>query len=47
MTVLCFVETDGDGVADVSLRALTLAKELASSAGGHVAAVLFGDFRSR
>jgi electron transfer flavoprotein alpha subunit len=42
MTVLCLVETDGDGVvADVSLRSLTLAGELASSAGGHVAAVLF------
>jgi electron transfer flavoprotein alpha subunit len=44
MTVLCLVETDGTSVADVSLRSLTLARELAASAGGHVAAVLFGDF---
>jgi electron transfer flavoprotein alpha subunit len=41
MTVLCLVETDGDGVADASLRALTLGRELATSAGGSVAAVLF------
>jgi electron transfer flavoprotein alpha subunit len=41
MTVLCLVERDGDGVADASLRALSLARELAVSAGGDVAAVLF------
>jgi electron transfer flavoprotein alpha subunit len=41
MTVLCLVERDGDGVADASLRALSLARELAASAGGDVAAVLF------
>ena len=41
MTVLCLVERDGDGVADASLRALSLARELAASAGGSVAAVVF------
>ena len=41
MTVLCLVERDGSGAADVSLRALTLARQLAESAGGEVAAVLF------
>jgi electron transfer flavoprotein alpha subunit len=30
MTVLCLVERDGDGVADVSLRALTFARSLAA-----------------
>jgi electron transfer flavoprotein alpha subunit len=44
MTVWCLVELDGDAVADASLRALTLARDLlpAASAGG-VAAVAFGD----
>jgi electron transfer flavoprotein alpha subunit len=41
MTVLCLVERDGDGIADASLRSLTLARQLAESAGGAVAAVLF------
>jgi electron transfer flavoprotein alpha subunit len=49
MTVLCLVEYDGaapgtapgGGVVDASLRALTLARDLAESAGGEVAAVLF------
>jgi electron transfer flavoprotein alpha subunit len=31
VTVLCLVETDRDGVADVSLRALTFARSLAAS----------------
>ncbi len=42
MTVLCLVERDGDDVADVSLRALTLARKLAESAAEDLAAVLFG-----
>jgi electron transfer flavoprotein alpha subunit len=44
MTVWCLVELDGDAVADASLRALTLARDLLpeASAGG-VAAVAFGD----
>ena len=37
MTVLCLVERDGDGAADVSLRALTFARSL-----GQVTAVVFG-----
>jgi electron transfer flavoprotein alpha subunit len=45
VTVLCLVEHDGAaagaGLADASLRALTLARDLAESAGGDVAAVLF------
>ena len=48
MTVFCLVELDGGapdggaaGVADVSLRAITLARELAASGG--LAAVVFGD----
>ncbi len=41
MTVLCLVEYDAAGPADASLRALTLARDLAASAGGEVAAVLF------
>ncbi|HEY3981961.1 MAG TPA: electron transfer flavoprotein subunit alpha/FixB family protein [Streptosporangiaceae bacterium] len=46
MTVLCLVEYDGAAagsadIADASLRALTLARDLAESAGGEVAAVLF------
>jgi electron transfer flavoprotein alpha subunit len=40
--VLCLVEQDGSGVADASLRALSFARDLASSGGG-LAAVLFGD----
>jgi electron transfer flavoprotein alpha subunit len=42
MTVLCLCELDGDGLADASARALTFAAELAGSAGGEVAAVVFG-----
>ena len=42
MTVLCLVERDGADVADVSLRALTLARKLAESAAEDLAAVLFG-----
>jgi len=43
MTVLCLVE-GGDGeVADVSLRALTFARQLAGSSGQTVAAAVFGD----
>jgi electron transfer flavoprotein alpha subunit len=41
MTVLCLIEPDNGGVADVSLRALTFARSLAGSAGG-VVAVVFG-----
>ena len=37
MTVLCLVERDGGGAADVSLRALTFARSL-----GEVTAVVFG-----
>jgi electron transfer flavoprotein alpha subunit len=43
MTVLCLVERDSDGAIDASLRALTFARQLAESAGGEVAAVLFGE----
>jgi electron transfer flavoprotein alpha subunit len=46
MTVLCLIEQGGDGgVADVSLRALTFARNLAASAPGPsgTAAVVFGD----
>jgi len=42
MTVLCLVERDGDGAADVSLRALTFARSLAESGAGGAAAVVFG-----
>jgi electron transfer flavoprotein alpha subunit len=42
VTVLCLVEADGAGVADVSLRALTFARGLAQPAGESVAAVAFG-----
>jgi electron transfer flavoprotein alpha subunit len=42
VTVLCLVETDGAGAADVSLRALTFARGLAQPAGESVAAVAFG-----
>jgi electron transfer flavoprotein alpha subunit len=38
MTVLCLVERDGDGAADVSLRALTFARSL-----GQVTAAVFAD----
>jgi len=38
MTVLCLVERDGEGAADVSLRALTFARSL-----GQVTAAVFGD----
>jgi electron transfer flavoprotein alpha subunit len=45
MTVLCLVEYDatpaGGAVVDASLRALTLARDLAESGGGEIAAVLF------
>ncbi|HEY2288053.1 MAG TPA: electron transfer flavoprotein subunit alpha/FixB family protein [Streptosporangiaceae bacterium] len=41
MTVLCLVEYDADGTADPSRHALALARDLAESAGGEVAAVLF------
>src|SRR5580658_3687279 len=46
MTVLCLIEQGGDGgVADVSLRALTFARNLAASAPepSGIAAVVFGD----
>ena len=39
MTALVFAELDGDGIADASLRALTLARGL----GVPVAAAVFGD----
>jgi len=42
VTVLCLVERDGVGVADVSLRTLTFARSLAGSVPGGVAAVGFG-----
>jgi electron transfer flavoprotein alpha subunit len=43
MTVLCLLETDADGTAaDASLRALAVARELASSGGEPLAAVWFG-----
>jgi electron transfer flavoprotein alpha subunit len=42
VTVLCLVEREGAGLADASLRALTLAAELAQSAGEDLAAVLAG-----
>jgi electron transfer flavoprotein alpha subunit len=42
MTVLCLVERDGDGAADVSLRALTFARSLAEPGAGGVAAAVFG-----
>jgi electron transfer flavoprotein alpha subunit len=46
MTVLCLVERDGAGVADASLRSITLARSLAGPAGDGVAepvaAVVFG-----
>ena len=42
MTVFCLVEPDGGAVADASLRALTLARELAAGAAAGVACVIFG-----
>jgi electron transfer flavoprotein alpha subunit len=42
MTVFCLVELDGDAVADVSLRALTLARGLAGGSAGGLAGVVFG-----
>ncbi|HEY7014646.1 MAG TPA: electron transfer flavoprotein subunit alpha/FixB family protein [Streptosporangiaceae bacterium] len=42
MTVLCLVERDGAGAADVSLRALTFARSLAESGAGGLAAAAFG-----
>jgi electron transfer flavoprotein alpha subunit len=57
VTVLCLVELDGTAAADVSLRALTLARALAGSggaeaaaggvdAGSRLAAVVFGPVES-
>ena len=44
MTVWCLVELEADAVADASLRALTLARDLLPEAGaGGVTAVVFGD----
>ena len=43
MTVLCLVEAADGQVADVSLRALTFARQLAGYPGQEVAAALFGD----
>jgi electron transfer flavoprotein alpha subunit len=47
MTVYCLVELDGGGVADASLRALTLARGLAAGPGagdgGGLTAVVFGE----
>jgi electron transfer flavoprotein alpha subunit len=43
MTVLCLVELDADGPADVSLRALTFARALAAPGDGTLAALVFGD----
>jgi len=46
VTVLCFVErgsdADADGISAASLSALSFARDLASSAGTRVTAVLFG-----
>jgi electron transfer flavoprotein alpha subunit len=50
LTVFCLVELDGDAVADASLRALTLARGLASavtSGSAALAAVVFGDLTVR
>jgi electron transfer flavoprotein alpha subunit len=41
--VLCFLEHDEDGVIDPSLRALTLARSLASGSNGVLVAALIGD----
>ena len=43
MTVLCLVEEAGGQAADVSLRALTFARQLAGYSGQTVAAAVFGD----
>ena len=43
MTVYCLVELDGGGVADASLRALTLARGLDTDGGQGLAAVVFGE----
>ena len=43
MTVLCLVEEADGQAADVSLRALTFARQLAGSSGQTVAAAVFGD----
>jgi electron transfer flavoprotein alpha subunit len=41
MTVLCLIELDGEAAADVSLRALTLARGYATALGTNLAAVVF------
>jgi electron transfer flavoprotein alpha subunit len=41
-TVLCFVEHDETGLLEASLRALTLARNLAETSGANLAAVLMG-----
>jgi electron transfer flavoprotein alpha subunit len=46
MTVYCLVELDSGEVADASLRALTLARELAGPGAGELAAVVFADAAS-
>jgi electron transfer flavoprotein alpha subunit len=43
VTVLCLVEEADGQVTDVSLRALTFARQLAGSSGQAVAAAVFGD----
>jgi electron transfer flavoprotein alpha subunit len=42
VTVFCLAEHDGDGIADASLRALTLARGLADGGAAGVTAVIFG-----
>lgn len=42
MTVLCLLESDGDAIADASLRALAVAGKLAESGGEDLAAVIVG-----
>lgn len=39
--VLCLLERDGDGVAEASLRALSVARSLASATAGSLTAVVF------
>jgi electron transfer flavoprotein alpha subunit len=46
VTVYCLVELDAGTVADASLRALTMARGLASARGADVAAVVFGEAAS-
>ena len=46
MTVLCLVARDGDGVADVSLRALAFGRDLAATSQDGLAAVVFGRWPS-